>query len=45
LETAGSLGTARKSGALKHTCLLGHFRLFVGARIKSAHDGNLLNSK
>jgi len=32
-------------GGLRQKFLPGHIRLFVGARIKSAHDGNLLNSK
>jgi hypothetical protein len=30
---------------LRQKSLPGHIRHFVGARIKSAHDGNILNSK
>jgi hypothetical protein len=38
---------ARRRKMLRRTPkrLRGHFRLFVGARIKSAHDGNVLHSK
>jgi hypothetical protein len=30
---------------LRQEILLGRFQLFVGARVKHAHDSNILNSK
>jgi hypothetical protein len=45
LNGSRSVGVEAQCGELRQQNLPGHIRHFVGARIKSAHDGNILNSK
>jgi hypothetical protein len=45
VERGALLGAAPEAGAWRQERVPRYIRLFVGGRIKSGHDGKVLNSK
>jgi hypothetical protein len=45
IERRALLGAASETRAWRQKRVVRSFRLFVGGRIKSGHDGKVLNSK